>query len=321
MDWYKISITTTSEGVEPVTGRMMNIGITGFEITDPNDFEDFLEHKDGNWDYVDDDLYELRNAETRVSFYLPDNAQGKDMFDLVRSEMAALSAIDDRKAFGTLAVSEPQGMNEEDWANNWKKYFKPFEVGTRLAVKPSWEEYSSADRKILEIDPESSFGTGQHNTTRLCLEYLDKIVKGGEKVLDLGCGSGILSIAALLLGVDSAVAVDIDENSVRIARENAGKNKVDDRYTAYAGNILTDSALADKLGGGYDIITANIVADVLIAMAPLFGKFLSDDGILIVSGIILPRADEVTDALTNSGFSVKSISQSDDWAAVELCRK
>ncbi|MBQ5330441.1 MAG: 50S ribosomal protein L11 methyltransferase [Oscillospiraceae bacterium] len=317
MDWIKADIYTNGEGIEPLTGRLMNIGVTGFEIVDSADFDEFLERKDGNWDYYDDSLDELKNAETTVSFYVPENAQGAEILKAALGQLSEMKELDED--FGRLVLVTDRHLKESDWENNWKQYFKPFTVGERLAVKPSWEEFSDPGRVILEIDPGSSFGTGQHNTTRLCLEFLDGLVKGGERVLDLGCGSGILGIAALLLGAESVTAVDIDENSTRIAGENFEKNALPPRsYTIHTGNILSDSGLAGRLGTGYDIITANIVADVLIGMAPMFRSFLKKGGTLIVSGIIDTRADDVRSALLDRGFTVKEERASENWLAISL---
>ena len=317
MDWIKADIYTNGEGIEPLTGRLMNIGVTGFEIVDSADFDEFLERKDGNWDYYDDSLDELKNAETTVSFYVPENAQGAEILKAALGQLSEMKELDED--FGRLVLVTDRHLKESDWENNWKQYFKPFTVGERLAVKPSWEEFSDLGRVILEIDPGSSFGTGQHNTTRLCLEFLDGLVKGGERVLDLGCGSGILGIAALLLGAESVTAVDIDENSTRIAGENFEKNALPPRsYTIHTGNILSDSGLAGRLGTGYDIITANIVADVLIGMAPMFRSFLKKGGTLIVSGIIDTRADDVRSALLDRGFTVKEERASENWLAISL---
>ena len=321
MDWIQAEIYTTTEGIEPVCGRLMNIGITGFVIRDANDFKEFLENKDGNWDYVDRDLMGLANCETTVTCYLTNDADGIAQLKRIRAEMEELAAEDDDLRFGRLHT-EVMNVREEDWANNWKQYFRPFLVGSRLAVKPSWEEYDNPEgRTILEIDPESSFGTGQHNTTRLCLEMLEGYVKGGERLLDLGCGSGILSIAAMLLGAESAYAVDIDPNSVRIAKQNAEKNHITEGYTATAGNIITDEALREQIGTGYKLITANIVADVLIAMSGLFGGFLTDDGIVIISGIILERCDEVMQAMDDAGFRRIAMRTSDGWAAAAFVKR
>ncbi len=172
-------------------------------------------------------------------------------------------------------------------------------------------------RRILEIDPASSFGTGQHNTTKLCLELLEKNVKQDDRILDLGCGSGILSIAAVLLGAKEVSAVDIMENAVATAAETAAKNGISaDIYHTYFGDIISDTTLREKIGSGYDIIAANIVADVLIAMSTMFRSFLNPNGKIILSGIITERADEVIEAVKAAGFTILSVEESDGWAAV-----
>ncbi len=319
MNWTEVNIYTTTEGIDPVCGCLLGIGVTGFAIRDSKDFEEFLNDKTGNWDYIDDDLMNLRDCETCVTVYLPDDSQGADMLSALRSEMSALKIRDENKAFGRLAV-ELANVCEEDWANNWKQYFKPLTVGEKLVVKPSWEDYSGGDgRTILEIDPASSFGTGQHNTTQLCLELIEKNLCNGDRLLDLGCGSGILSIAAVLLGAEKVTAVDISQNSVETAKENASKNNISaDKYTAYCGDIISDNTLVEKIGSGFDIIAANIVADVLIAMSPLFEKFVKKGGTLILSGIITERADEVIEAMKSKGYALSEIREKDGWAAVSF---
>lgn len=316
MNWTEVNIYTTSEGVEPVCGCLLNTGVTGFEIKDPKDLEEFLEKKTGNWDYIDDGLLSLRDSETCVTVYLPDNSQGADMLSAIRSEMSALASRDTGKAFGRLSV-ELDSVREEDWANNWKQYFKPLTVGEKLVIKPSWEDYPGTDGKtILEIDPGSSFGTGQHHTTQLCLELLEKYLEKGDRLLDIGCGSGILSIASVLLGAGYAAAVDIDSNSVGIAGENAAKNNIPARsYRTFCGNIITDDKLRKEIGNDYDIITANIVADVLIAMSPIFAGFIKKGSVIILSGIITERADEVIGTVQNAGFTHLETAEKDGWAA------
>ncbi len=319
MNWTELCIFTSTEGSDILCGCLLGIGINGFVVRDSKDFEEFLENKTGNWDYIDDDLMNLKDCETSVTVYLPDNAQGKEMFDSIKSELSRLKEVDEENLFGRLEY-EFKNVCEEDWANNWKQYFKPLCVGDKLLIKPSWEEAPADDNRIiLEIDPASSFGTGQHNTTQLCLELLEKNINGNEKVLDLGCGSGILSIAAILLGADYCTAVDIDQNSVKIAKENAEKNNIpEEKYTAYCGNVITDAELVKNIGNGYKIVVANIVADVLIGMSDLFSDFLTDDGILIMSGIIVERKDEVIEAVENQGFKVISVAEKDGWAAVSM---
>ena len=319
MDWIETAIYTTTQGIEAVTGRLLGLGIDGFVIRDAQDFEDFLEDKDGNWDYIDDDLMGLKDCETTVTVYIPNDANAPELVSAIRAELNALKQSDEQSEFGRLEC-ELKNIREEDWANNWKQYFKPLCVGEKLLIKPSWESVSENEtRRILEIDPAASFGTGQHNTTQLCLELLEQNISQGDSLLDLGCGSGILSIAAILLGAQKATAVDIDENSVKIAAENAQKNNIPSgSYTALAGNIITDKALAEKIGTGFDVVCANIVADVLIAMSGLFAGFLKKGGKLVVSGIIEPRRDEVLEKIQASGFELVQTRQKDDWVAASF---
>ena len=321
MEWTEVNIYTATAAIELLCSKLTDIGIKGFAIQDAEDFNEFLENKNGQWDYIDEDLMGLSECETRITVYLPSNSQGVDMLSAIRAMLAEVKAGDTAGEYGRLEA-ELTSIREEDWANNWKQYFKPLKVGEKLVIKPSWEDYSGDDNRIiLEIDPASSFGTGQHHTTRLCLELLEKSLKKGDKVLDMGCGSGILSIGAMLLGAESAVAVDIEQNAAETAAENAEKNHIDlSAYKTYYGNILTDEKLAAEIDGKYDIITANIVADVLIAMKDYFVRYLRDGGTLIVSGIIEERMDEVVDALLSVGFSSPEANIKEGWAAVRLAK-
>lgn len=319
MDWLKITIYTTSEGIDPLSGRLYGLGITGIEIEDEKDFNDFLENNRQYWDYVDEDLVKAMSGETKVSVYVSDNACGLEMLNAIKDELKAMKAIDENNEFGRLeAVID--GVRDEDWQNNWKKYYHTMEIGERVLIKPVWEEApKTTDRVVFNIEPGLSFGTGAHETTRLCIESLEKYVKPGMKVLDLGCGSGILSIIALLLGAESAEAIDIDPNAVDIAYQNAERNGIGkDRYTVYAGDILTDYEIQSKLGK-YDIVLANIVADVIIGLAPAAKKYMKDGGVFITSGIIESRADEVKQSLVNAGFKTESESRQKDWVSV-VCR-
>ncbi len=322
MNWAEVKIYTTTEGIEAVSGSLMNLGINGFVIKDSKDFEEFLENKTGNWDYIDNDLMGLKDCETTVTVYLAENEQGRNTLLNIKEELKAIKQRDLNDEFGRLDF-EVSNVNDEDWANNWKKYFKPLEIGDKLIIKPSWEECENkSGKKIIEIDPASSFGTGQHNTTQLCLELVEKYLEDGDRVLDLGCGSGILSIGAVLLGAKEAVAVDIEEHSAKTAKENALKNNIDEnQYTAYCGNIIEDDSLVSKIGNNFNIICANIVADVLIGMSSIFKSFLKNNSILIVSGIISQRCDEVIDAITEKGFEVLQQHEKDGWVAVALKAK
>ena len=316
MNWIELDIFTTTNGIEPITGNLLNLGINGFVIKDPGDFKEFLENKESNWDYIDDDLMGLSDCETTVTVYLPENSQGLDNLNAIKGILKTLKDNDFEGSFGRLEY-ELKNVREEDWANNWKQYFKPLCIGDKILVKPSWESVEPNEKRtVLEIDPASSFGTGQHNTTQLCLELLEKYIKPGDSLLDLGCGSGILSIGAILLGAEKACAVDIDENSVKIAAENANKNNIaKEKYTALCGNIISDIGLREQIGNGFDVVCANIVADVLVAMSPLFEDFLKDKGILVVSGIIDSRKDEVLNVIKERGFELLETSEKEDWSA------
>ncbi len=320
MDWKEVNIYTATEGVDMLCAMLMDIGIKGFAVKDAKDFKEFIENKDGKWDYIAADLWKnLSECETCVTVYIPDNAQGSEMLISLRSMLKNIKEKDSSNIYGRLEL-EIENVREEDWANNWKQYFKPLKVGEKLLIKPSWENYENTDNRIvLEIDPASSFGTGQHNTTRLCLELLEKSMKKGDRILDMGCGSGILSIGAMLMGADSVIAVDIEQNAVETAVENAEKNNIPFmKYTAYCGDVISNKELDEKIGEGYDVITANIVADVLIAMKDIFRKKIKDNGTLIISGIIVERKDEVVDAVIGAGFEVLNTAVAEGWAAVEL---
>lgn len=319
MNWIETQIITASAGVDALCAMLTDLGIKGFSIADPADFQEFLQNKEGKWDYIDQDLLGMAQGDTTVTVYLPDNAQGAEQLVALRAMLAQIHARDDAQLFGTLELTL-KNVREEDWANNWKQYFKPFTVGERLLIKPSWETCENPwNRAVLEIDPASSFGTGQHHTTRLCLELLEQLMHPGDRVLDLGCGSGILSIGALLLGASGATAVDIEENAAATATENARKNHIDPTlYRVFCGNVLEDETLCREIGDGYDLICANIVADVLIAMKQLFRQFLRPEGSLIVSGIIMERRDEVLDQLKKAGFALLEVREKEGWAAASL---
>lgn len=238
------------------------------------------------------------------------------MLAQVNAGLAELRARDTEKAFGR-CVTELASIRQEDWENNWKQYFKPFRVGETFLIKPSWEQCEPEEgRRILEIDPSSSFGTGTHNTTQLCICELERLVKSGDRLLDMGCGSGILSVAAHMLGAEDVTAVDIDPNAVRIAAENAEKNGF--ALHTGVGDVIGDAELSARIGGDYDIIVANIVADVIMGMQDILKSKLKREGTLIVSGIIAPRADEVQASLLGAGFVLDRRDQSGDWVAMTL---
>lgn len=321
MEWAEISLKTTTEGLEIVTGFLMAHGVSSVMIEDAADFNRFLEDTTIHWDYVDEELMKLASCDTAVKFYLPDNPQGFETLNQIKAALPGLQQMNSIN-LGSLALNVSY-REEEEWETAWKKYYHPIVIGPKLAVVPEWEEFVPAPgQQVLRLDPGMAFGTGGHHTTRLCLSFLCGCPLKGAALLDMGCGSGILSIAARLLGAETATGVDIDELAVKISHENAALNGVDDeRLTLYCGNVLADEALANKLGEQqYDIITANIVADVIIAMAPLFARYLKQTGQLVVSGIISERAEEVLAVLRENGFALSEMREESDWAAAVLVR-
>ncbi|MBQ2839733.1 MAG: 50S ribosomal protein L11 methyltransferase [Oscillospiraceae bacterium] len=315
MEWIQVAIDTTHEGIEKLTSLLEDIGIRGFEIEDSADFDEFMRSEFPYRDYVDEDLIREKSASSvKIKIYVSGNDAGRETLLSVQELLASLS---DDTSLGTLKLSFVT-MNEEDWSENWKQFFHPLKIGKRVLVRPEWEECDNPDgRVVFTINPGMSFGTGSHATTQLCLEAIEEYTKDGDSILDLGCGSGILSITACLLGAKSAVAVDIDKNAVDIAMRNAEMNGVfSDKYEAMAGNILENEAMRTRFSEEkYDIVAANIVSDVIIGISPFVSSFVKDGGIFIASGIITERLDEVLEHVKKS-FQIIKICDKNGWASI-----
>ncbi len=317
MNWLALHIETNHTGLEAVETMLSALGIDGVVIDDETEFQDFLENNHQYWDYVDEELEARMHGASRVTFYLSADEEGFAKMGEVRIALQALK--DSRSDCGTLLMTMDD-LQDADWENNWKQYYKPMEIGQRLLVIPQWEQADPAGRVPLILDPGLTFGTGSHATTQLCLTALEQAVHGGERVLDLGCGSGILSIAALKLGAAHAVAVDIDGKCLDVAYENAALNGIGkDTYTVKVGDVLGDATLRAELGGGYHIVLANIVADVIIGLAPMVRSLLAPGGLFLCSGIIDDRADEVAQRLREAGLTITETRSDDGWFAY-TCR-
>lgn len=313
--WKEIRIYTTTVGIDIVSGYIIGQGIRGLVIEDTADFNEFLESTEIHWDYIEESLLqERKDKESNITIYLPDNMQGIEQFREIEKGLPRLREINEGVDLGRLAIEMTQ-VDEEDWSTAWKKYYHPVSIGKHLVVVPCWEldEYKkNPEEVIVTLDPGMAFGTGTHETTRLCMKLLEDCVTSDTAMLDIGTGSGILAVTALLLGAKEAVGVDIDELSVKVAGENAELNGVLDKLTLYCGD------LTEKISGKYDVLCANIVADVIIRLSLDVKAFMKPLSILLVSGIIEERKDEVVSALEKAGLAVCNTETENGWVAMSL---
>ena len=321
MKWIKIKINTSTRGIDYISGIFNDCGVDSLEIEDSAEFLQVLEQTRHQWNYVEDSLYEQKIKACSVSAYLADNKSGRETLDLIERELNHAKNQDINKIYGNLDIYITR-LDEEDWAENWKQYFKPIAVGENILICPAWEDVPEAykSRVIFKIDPGMCFGTGTHETTRLCAAALEKYIKRGDYILDLGCGSGILFIIGLLLGAKFASAADIDENSVRISQENAAANNIArENYKVYAGNLLQDKSLIAELAGvKYNIILMNIVPDIIIPLLPVAYNLLAEDGVCILSGIINKYLPDVERSCESAGFKICGKTDENDWQCVVI---
>ncbi len=309
MEWLEIGIDAPGGDTEALCALLDSLGVEGLVIEDEKDIESFLRENARFWDAVDESFLASRKGVSRVKFYLSSDEEGEKALAELRHPL--------EKAGYQLQCRR---MRDEDWENNWKQYYRPMEVGQKLLILPEWEPVPGNTERIpLRLDPGLIFGTGAHPSTRMCLEAVESLAPQAEKVLDLGCGSGILAIAALLLGAKTALGCDIDEAAPRIAGENAALNGVEGRLTVLAGDATADRALRESIGGrDYDIVFLNIVADVILRLLPDIPRWLRPGGTLIISGVIEGREEEVAAALKAQGFSFEQ-RRMEDWFSF-VCR-
>ena len=310
MTYLEITVKTTAQNIASTAAALTAGGFSELVIEDQCEFESFLEENRACWDYIDEDLQEKLQGLSCIKLYLEDT--DKEGLSRLENLVAGLGL---EMTVTTLA--------EENWEESWKDNYPPQPVGKTMVVLPYWlTDTDTEGRTPIILDPGLTFGTGAHPSTQMVLETMEETVKPGAACLDLGSGSGILSIAALRLGAASAIGVDIDPKAEGIARENAAYNNFSaPEFTAYTGNVTQDIALMDKLSQGhYDVVLVNIVADVIIGLAPVLPNFLKDNTMLICSGILDTRLGDVVSALEQAGLQVTSTKAKEDWRCVSAKR-
>ena len=311
MKYTQVIIKTTSECSEIINAQMDMAGADGVNIQDRDEAMRY-QKTPGEWDYIDESIFDKMDEEVLVTAYFP-LEKGEEAVKFLNERIAWLREQDFGLDLGSLHLSSSE-VDEADWANEWKKYYKPFPVGDKLYVKPFWEEADAEDRIILEMNPGMAFGTGTHETTFMCLEYLEKIVRQGDKVYDVGCGTGILGIAAIKLGAESVLAVDRDVVAVAASKENGELNGVVEHMDIREGDLLKG------VEEPCDLIIANIIADVIVAFADDAFKHVKECGYFIASGIITDRKKECMDAIREAGFNIQEIKVKGDWCAIAARR-
>lgn len=307
MKWTEITIKTTTEAVEAVTSILYEAEVGGIVIEDPNDFL-FQEKDEKAWDYVDETIFDTGYEGVVIKAYLAEEKNVVAELEMIREKIKRLPEYGLEIGEGSVEISE---VDDSDWADSWKKYYKPTKIGERIVIKPTWEEYSKTEGElVIELDPGMAFGTGTHETTSMCIRALEEYVTPDKTVFDIGCGSGILSIVAAKLGAHRVIGGDFDEVAVKVANENVALNGVGATVDIRLGNLL------EVVEGSADIVVANIIADVIIMLSKDVPKIIKPGGIFISSGIIHEKLDLVQEALVSNGFDIVKVEKLGEWAAV-----
>ena len=305
MKWTEITIKTTTEAVEAVTNILYDMNVGGVSIEDPKDFK-FQKKNEYDWDFVEEEIFNSGYDGVIIKTYITEERDVTDDINIIKERINAL------KEFGIDigdAIVELSEVDEQDWANEWKNYYKPTKIGEKIVVKPTWEEYEKKeDDLIVELDPGMAFGTGTHETTTMCIQQLEKYVNENSKVFDIGCGSGILAISAAKLGAKDVCAGDLDEVAVKVSKENVSLNNVD--VKVMHGNLM--EVVNDKA----DIVVANIIADIIKILAKDIKNFMKEDAVFISSGIIHKKVDEVKNSLEENGLEIVEIQTLGEWNAI-----
>ena len=308
MNWTEVTIKTTTEAVEAISNILMEERCGGVMIEDPKDFL-FQKKNELDWDYVEEEVFNKSGQDgVLIKTYIPEERNVLELIETVKARIALLPSFGLDIGEGSVSLCN---VNESDWANEWKKYYKPTKVGKKIVVKPSWEEYEKQEGDlIIELDPGMAFGTGTHETTSMCIRELENYVDETKTVFDIGCGSGILAIAAAQLGANEVVAGDLDEVAVKVSKENCEINHVSDKV------VVKHGSLFEVVDSKADVIVANIIADIIKILAKDVSKFLKEDGVFISSGIILAKIDEVCEALEENGFEIVKVERLGEWSAI-----
>lgn len=312
MNYYEVAIYTSSEGIDAVSALLTMLGHETFMIEDASVVEELLQKENSyDWDYVDDSVIAQKDAESRIVLYLEPEDDTGAVITAIRESVKLLKQQDEAGRFGRLEV-ESSYESDEEWKDKWKEYFKPSRMTDHIVIKPTWEEYEAKEGDmVIEIDPGMAFGTGTHATTRMCVKHLENYIESPEdRVLDLGCGSGILSIAAALLGSEHVYGVDIDPNAVAASAENVEKNGLSHIVSIAYGDVT------EGLGQKADIIAANLMADLIIALTPDIAKHLEGKKIFISSGILEEKLEEVSEAICDNGFEILDVLHEEEWCAI-----
>ena len=310
MNWLEITINTESGAVEEISAALTAGGFPELVIEDQAEFETFLDENKAYWDYIDEELQQTLQGLSRIKLYLEDTDQ------------AAMQRLESLVASLGLTM-EVATLAETNWEESWKENYPPQYVGQRLVVLPYWNTEDTQERLPVILDPGLTFGTGAHPSTQMVMEDMERIVKPGDMCLDLGSGSGILSITALRLGAGAAIGVDIDPKAEDIARQNAAYNGFgEDVFTALTGNVTGDKRLMERLSNDtYQLVLVNIVADVIISLAPVLPNFMKEETVLICSGILDTRLQDVLAALEQANLDVTEIYAKEDWRCVRAKRR